>query len=387
MTMRVPIAKPLLDEAERLAVLEPLTDGWVVQGPRVKAFEALFGDFVGARHAIATSSCTTALHLGLHALGVGPGDEVVVPALTWVATANMVEVCGARPVFCDVDPRTWNLDVHQLEACLSARTRAVIPVHLFGLAADLAAIETLTGPRNIPLLEDAACGFGARISGRHVGTLGAMGCFSFHPRKAITTGEGGMIVTNDDALAELCRSLRDHGALRSRDADAPFLLPDFPHVGFNYRLTDIQAAVGVAQMGKAQTILAGRAHRAARYHDLLSGLSWLRRPETPDGLTHGWQSYVCLFAPEEPTIANCTALNARRNYLMADLEARGVTTRQGTHAVTTLTVFQKKYGVVANDYPGALFGDRLTLALPLYPQMTDEEQDYVVSQLQAAFGG
>lgn len=381
---RIPIARPALDAAELEAVAGPLTDGWVVQGPRVKEFEARFGDFAGAPHAVATSSCTTALHLALLALDIGPGDEVIVPALTWVATANVVEMCGARPVFCDVDPSTWNLDLTQLPALLTPRTRAVIAVHLFGLPCDMAALA-VAAP-GVPVIEDAACGFGARIQGRHVGTFGVAGCFSFHPRKAITTGEGGMVTTTDAALAARCRSLRDHGATAPREAGGGFLLPEFNEVGYNYRLTDIQGAIGIAQMGKANWILAERARRALGYDTLLAGLTVLRTPVVPAGMTHGYQSYVCLFAPEPPTLANVDALNLRRNDVMAALEAEGISTRQGTHAVTTLGVYRKKYGLVPEDFPGALFGDRLTLALPLYPQMTDDEQTRVVEALTRHLG-
>ncbi len=381
---KIPIARPAFDEAELRAVAAPLTDGWVVQGPRVRAFEERFGAFVDAPHSVATSSCTTALHLALLALDITAGDEVIVPALTWVATANVVEMCGARPIFCDVDPATWNLDVRLIPGLVTPRTKAIIAVHLFGLPADLAALEAAAP--GVPIVEDAACGFGARIGNRHVGTFGVAGCFSFHPRKAITTGEGGMVTTRDPAIAARCRALRDHGATAPRVAGGPFLLPDFEEVGYNYRLTDIQAAIGLAQMDKAEWILRERHHRAAGYDAGLAGVPGLTTPVVPPGVTHGYQSYVCLYAPETPTLDNVEALNARRNALMTRLEAGGISTRQGTHAVTTLGVFRKKYGIRPEDYPGALFGDRLTLALPLYPQMTDEEQARVIDALKAEMG-
>jgi dTDP-4-amino-4,6-dideoxygalactose transaminase len=377
---KIPIARPLLDDAELQAVAGPLTDGWVVQGPRVRAFEERFAAFVGAPHAIAVSSCTTALHLALVALGVGPGDEVVVPALTWVATANVVEMCGARPVFCDIDPATWNVNAEGLSACLGPRTRAIIVVHLFGRPADMTAIMALAERHGVPVVEDAACGFGAVWNGRHVGLFGATGCFSFHPRKAITTGEGGMLTTESAALAERYRSLRDHGASKPRDVGGPFLLPAFEEVGYNYRLTDIQAAVGVAQMDKADRILEGRRRFAARYDRLLEPLDWLVRPAgLPEHARHGQQSYVCRFAP--PGVDDLNVLHAGRNRLMAALDAEGIQTRQGTHAVTLLDVYARKYDLRPDAFPGAWIGDRLSLALPLFPQMTEGEHDRVVEML------
>lgn len=389
--MNIPITKTWLDDAELAAVQEPLRTGWVVQGPYVKAFEDKFAAFTGARHAVATTSCTTALHLALVAAGVGPGDEVVVPAFTWVATANVAEYLGARPVFCDVDLFTFNLDVAQLEGLVTARTKAILPVHLFGLAADMGPILELARRRGLAVVEDAACGFGAYYEGRHVGTLGDYGCFSFHPRKAITTGEGGMIVTQDDAGAALCRTLRDHGASRTdlarHQSAGAFLLPAYDHLGYNYRMTDLQGAVGSVQMDKAALIQERRTARARRYDALLAGVPWLQTPRVPDGCVHGYQSYVCLFRPEAPTPDNVARLSAARNALMAGLEARGVATRQGTHAVTGLGYYQQKYGIRDEDFPGAMLAERLSLTLPLYPQMTDDEQDYVAAQLLAVYEG
>jgi perosamine synthetase len=385
--VRVPITKPLFDDDDRRAIAQPLETGWVVQGPQVAEFERRFAAFSRAPHALACTSCTTGLHLALAALGVGPGDEVLVPAFTWVATANVALYCGATPVLCDVDPETFNVVPAEIERRLTPRTRAVIPVHLFGLPADMAAIETLTRPRGIAVVEDAACGFGARIGDRHVGTFGQAGAFSFHPRKALTTGEGGMVTTTDAALDTTMRSLRDHGASKSDHARhgnaGAFLLPEFNLLGFNYRMTDMQGALGVTQMAKADFVQARRTALAARYDALLADLPWLRTPKVPPGVTHGWQSYVCLYAPEEPTLARTAELSARRNALMLRLEERGVSTRQGTHAVHTLTYYAQRYGLHAHDYPGAHRAEGLSLTLPLYPTMTEAEQDYVVEQLRA----
>jgi dTDP-4-amino-4,6-dideoxygalactose transaminase len=386
--MKVPITRVVFDEKDLQAVQQPLLSGWVVQGPYVKTFEEAFARFTGANHAIACSSCTTALHISLAALGVGPGDEVIVPAFTWVATANAAEYLGARAVFCDIDLGTFCMDVSQLEKKITPRTRTIIPVHLFGLSADMDPILDLAHRYNLHVVEDAACGFGAFYKGNHVGNFGEFGCFSFHPRKAITTGEGGMILTGDPKRAELCRSLRDHGASKSdlvrHQNKAAFLLSEFNHLGYNYRMTDIQGALGVSQMEKATWIQQQRINRAKRYDRLLKEIVWLRIPSVPKNCIHGYQSYVCLFQPELPSLKNLAWLAHQRNGLMLKLEEVGVSTRQGTHAVTTLGFYQKKYGIRDEDFPQALLADRLTMTLPLYAQMTDEEQDYVVDSLKMA---
>jgi perosamine synthetase len=383
--MRIPITRPVFGDEERAAVQRPLESGWVVQGPCVRTFEERFAAFAGSPHAVAASSCTSALHMTIAALGVKPGDEVIVPAFTWVSTANVVEYMGATPVFCDVDLTSFNIDVARVEALVTARTVGVIPVHLFGLCADMAPILALAASRGLWVVEDAACGFGAWYRGQHAGTLGDAGCFSFHPRKAITTGEGGMVTTARGDLAEHLRSLRDHGATRSdlsrHEGAAGFLLADYPRLGFNYRMTDVQGALGCAQMDRAQDVLAGRARVARGYDRSLGGLKWLRLPVTPDGYRHGYQSYVCLFAPQDPTIDNVERLSRMRDELMTKLEADGVATRQGTHAAALAGYYAQKYAIQPNQFPNAWIAERLSLALPLYPQMTDEEQSYVCERL------
>ena len=382
----IPITKPLFGETERAAVVKPLETGWVVQGPYVAQFESSFAAYTGAIHAVAASSCTTALHMAVAALGLKPGDEVIVPAFTWISTANVIEYMGATPIFCDIRLDTFNLDVLHLRALLTPRTVGIIPVHLFGLCADMPAILDLASRHALWVVEDAACGFGARIHGQHAGTFGTIGCFSFHPRKSITTGEGGMATTTRDDLAHTLRSLRDHGASRTdyarHQGGDGFLLPEFNLLGFNYRMTDLQGALGCAQMGRANEVVLGRSNRAARYEERLRGLEGLRLPSTPDGYTHGYQAYVCLFSPEPATMANATLLHSERNALMRRLAEQGVATRQGTHAVTLQTYYANKYGLAPEDFPNAYVADRLSLALPLYPHMTDQEQEQVCRSLE-----
>jgi len=385
--MKIPITKTVLDEKEMAAIQEPLKTGWVVQGPHVKAFEENFADFTGAKEAIACSSCTTALHMAVAALDIRPGDEVIVPAFTWVSTANVVEYMGAKVVFCDVDTRTFNIDPDKIEALITSKTKAIIPVHLFGLAAEMDKILEIARKHNLGVVEDAACGFGAYYNGIHVGHIGDMGCFSFHPRKAITTGEGGMLLTNNEDYAKLTRSLRDHGASKSdlarHTGKAAFLLSEFNVLGFNYRMTDMQGAMGIEQLKKAEWIQQQRTDRGKRYDELLADVDWLELPHVPDNCEHGYQSYVCMFNPEAITMDNVDKLHDLRNDLMMRMEEIGISTRQGTHAVTTLGFYQQKYGISDKDYPNAYICDRLSLSLPLYAQMTDEEQDYVVSNMKS----
>lgn len=381
----VPIARTSLEEHEILSVLEPLRSGWLVQGPKVREFEEKWSAFTGAKHSIAVTSCTTGLHLALAALGFGPGDEAIVPAFTWIATANVVEHLGGKVVFCDIDLETFNLDVEQLATKITPRTRAILPVHLFGLAADMDAINAIAKQHNLSVIEDAACGFGTRYHGRHVGTLGDAGCFSFHPRKAITTGEGGMVTTNSDQVAEKLRRLRDHGAAMSdlqRHLGArPYLLADHPDAGYNQRMTDIQAALGSAQMDRAADIVAERQRLARVYDEAFSDLEWLRTPAHIDGYEHGYQSYPCLFQPEAVTPASVQRINQMRNDWMDRLQQLGISTRPATHAVHMLTFYRDKYGLKPEGFPQSYAANHCSISLPLFHGMTEAEQAYVIKHV------
>ena len=385
----IPITRPVFGAEELRAVQLPLESEWVVQGPFVQQFEEKFSAFTGAAHSVATSSCTTALHIAVAALGLQAGDEVIVPAFTWISTANVVEYMGARAVFCDVDMATYNIDSERIEGLITERTVGIIPVHLFGLSAAMDRILEIARSHGLWVVEDAACSFGGWYDGKHTGTLGDAGAFSFHPRKSITTGEGGMITTQSAELATLSRSLRDHGASRSdrarHGAAKSFLLSEYHHLGFNFRLTDIQGALGSAQMDRAEWILGRRRELAARYDELLGELDWLVTPHVPERCVHGYQAYVCLFRPEEITVENTERLHELRNRVMSSLEAKGIATRQGTHAPVLTDYYAQKYSLRPEQFPVSFAGDRLTLALPLYPQMTDAEQDTVVTELAHAF--
>ena len=387
--LRVPIAKPSMGAEEAELVRQCIESGWVVQGPRVAEFERAFADYTGSDHAAATTSCTTALHLAVAILGLKPGDEVIVPAFTWVSTANVVEYMGATPRFCDIDLATFNLDVTQLEALIGERTVGIIPVHLFGLCAEMGPIMDLAERHGLWVVEDAACALGARQDERHAGTFGDLGAFSLHPRKSITTGEGGMLTTRRPDWDEEARSLRDHGCdmsdLHRHEEPKAFLLSDFHRLGFNYRMTDLQGALGCVQMKKVDWVLDERRRRAALYDEALRGDDWLATPVVPERNTHGYQAYVCLFRPEEPSLDNLDGLYERRNAVMTQMERRGIATRQGTHAAALTAYYSERYGIDRRDFPVSAIAEGLSLALPLYPDMTDAEQELVLTELRSAF--
>jgi perosamine synthetase len=393
--MKIPIIKPYFDEEEKRAVCDVLESGWLVQGPKVAEFEQAFCKYTGAKFARASNSCTACLHLALVALGIGPGDEVLIPSFTHIASANVIEYTGARPVFIDINLDTFTIDPQKVAEYLGrarkngSKVRGIIPVQLFGLCADMNAISKLAKEYRLFIVEDAACALGSRINGTHAGTFGEAGCFSFHPRKPITTGEGGMLTTNSPEIAAAVQSLRDHGAAVSdlaRHEKGSYLLPAFDMLGYNYRMMDIQGAIGVVQMKKFARILERRTEKARRYDEALKDVAWLQTPRTPEGYTHSYQSYVTLVQSpkyKKLTLDAIAELNAFRNRIMAGLEKQGIATRQGTHAVHTLNYYKKKYGLKDEAYINALAADRLSMTLPLYPQMTDEEQEYVIHHIKA----
>ena len=375
-TRTVHIALPMIGEEERRAVLEPLETGWLTQGPKVAEFERMFAERHRVSTALATTSCTTATHLALVAAGVGPGDEVIVPAFTWVSTANVVVHCGATPVFCDVRTADFNIDPAQIAEKVTERTKAIIPVHLFGMVADMDAVKAAL-PDHVVIIEDAACAAGAAYKDTPAGGLGDLGAFSFHPRKSVTTGEGGMLTTNDARLGELADRLRNHGASVSEEqrhhGPRPYILPEFDLCGFNYRMTDLQGAVGVEQLKKLDGFIAERDRRAAWFSEQLADIEWLRTPEVPNWASHAWQSYVTYIDPDRAPMP--------RNDIMDRLKELGVATRPGTHAVHMLGYYRDTYGIHADDFPGARDSDANSMAIPLHNRMDDDDYDYVVEAL------
>ena len=378
----IAISLPSTGEDEIEAVREPILSGWLTQGPKVAAFEKAFAERHQVPHALAVTSCTTGLHLALAALGVGPGDEVIVPAFTWVATANVVLYCGATPVFADVERETFNIDVADAAARVTERTRAIVPVHLFGRCADMDALKAAL-PDRVAVLEDAACAAGASWNGRPAGSMGDAASFSFHPRKSITTGEGGMVTTRDDALADRMNMMRNHGASISEEqrhhGPRPYLLPDFDLLGFNYRMTDLQGAVGLAQFAKLDRFIDERARWAAFYNEALADIPWLRTPDEPAGGRHGWQAYVLYVDP--------TAAPMPRNDMMERLQALGIATRPGTHAAHMLGLYRDRLGVRPEDYPAARDCNDHSMAIPLHNRMSEDDYHYVADAIRALGDG
>ena len=358
---------PDIDEDELNEVQAVLASGYLTQGPKVAEFERLIAELVGTRYAFATTSATTALHLGLVAMGIGAGDEVLVADFTFPASANVVVQQGATPVLVDVDPGTFTMDPADLERKVTARSRAVIPVHAFGLSADMNPILEIARSHGLLVLEDAACAIAATYYDRPVGSMGTAGCFSFHPRKAITTGEGGMITTDDDALAERITLLRSHGGIRTGNRFR------FEAAGFNYRLSDILAAVGVAQLRKLDAILARKRELAADYTRRLQGLDGVTAPVEPAWRGHVYQSFVLTL--EE-------AID--RDRVIELMKQRGIETTLGTYALHAEPFFERTYGYRPGDLPGSYAAYRHSLTLPLYSSMTDADLDRIVDSLSAA---
>jgi dTDP-4-amino-4,6-dideoxygalactose transaminase len=376
MSRQIQISLPSTGDDEWQATREPLTTGWLTQGPKVAQFEKNFGELHHVKHALATTSCTTGLHLILAAMGIGPGDEVIVPSFTWVATANVVLYCGATPVLVDVDRDTYNIDPADVARKLGPRTKAVIAVHLFGLCADMDALKAVL-PAGMPVIEDAACASGATYKGAYAGGLGLAAAFSFHPRKSITTGEGGMVTTNDDRLAEVASMLRNHGASISEEqrhkGPRPYLLAEFNLLGFNYRMTDLQGAVGVVQLAKLTRFVAERDEWAAWYMRELAAVSWLRMPQRPAHGNHAWQAFVTYVDPDTAPMP--------RNEIMEYLQRKGISTRPGTHAVHLLGYYRDRLGMKTDDLPGARDCDAHTMAIPLHNRMVVEDYRYVVEAI------
>lgn len=364
---RIWLARPQLGEEEVEEVRAVLESGYLTQGPKVEQFEAMVAERTGSPHAVAVTSATTALHLSLAALEIGPGDEVLVADFTFPATANVVVQQGATPILVDIDLDTFAMNAEDLERRITFRSRAIMPVHPFGLPADMAPILAIADRAGLPVVEDAACALGATYRGRPAGSLGTSGCFSFHPRKSITTGEGGMVVTADDGLAQRLRLLRSHGGVRG---GGRFV---FEAAGYNYRLSDILAAVGVAQMRKLDAFLAARRRVAGWYHERLSSVAGVRMPITPDWATHTFQSYVLLLDE-----------SIDRDAVIGVLRGDGIETTLGTYALHLQPYFSRTFGHAPGALPNSARAFRGTLALPLHGGMTDADVDLVVERLTAA---
>jgi dTDP-4-amino-4,6-dideoxygalactose transaminase len=371
----IPITRLSVGQAEAAAAAEVIVSGWLAQGKRVEQFEQLVAQYVGARHAIAVSSATTGLHLALIAAGVQAGDEVICPSFTFIATANAIVYAGAKPVFVDIEPRTYNIDVTQIEAAITPRTTAIMPVSQVGLAANMPEIIGIAQKHNLKVVEDAAPSLGASVHGKRLGGIGDFSVFSFDARKILTTGEGGMITTNDDAAAGRMRAMRAHSAsvsMLARHTDRNVVLEGYAEVGFNYKMTDIEGAMGVVQMGRLDEIVSERRRLAKRYEAMLGGDERLELPDEPEGYFHVYQSYII-------------RLHTKRTQLevMSEMARRDVATRR-IIACHLEPHYREMYPELS--LPETELATRRTILLPMFVGLTDVEQELVVEALLASLG-
>ncbi len=358
---------PFTDQREVEEVAKVLETGYLTQGPKTAEFEQKVADFIGCKYAFAMSSCTTALHLALAVLDIQPGDEVLVADFTFPATANVVVQLGARPVLVDIDLDTFTMNVEDLRRKITKRTKAIIPVDAFGCAADFDPINQIAAEHNLPVIEDAATAIGTKYYDRFCGNLTSLGCFSFHPRKVITTGEGGMITTNNGELAERIRLLRSHGGVRTGNWYR------YEAAGFNYRLSDVQGAIGVAQMEKLPMLVEKKRRMAVSLSERISEIPGVRLPTEPKWGGHIFQSYVIMLDQ-----------HLDRDRIVDQMKSGGVETTLGTYALHDQPFFQRAFGYRAGQLVNSHAAFTRTITLPLYPQLTEEDLDVIQARLQDA---
>lgn len=369
----IPIAKPYLTEDEARAAHDAVLSGWVTQGPRVREFEEKFAAYVGAPHAIAVSSCTTALHLALIVAGIQAGDEVICPSMSYIATSNSILYCGARPVFAEVEPGTYNIDIGHVRGLITPKTRAVLLVHQMGMPADIDAYSELCEKAGLVLIEDAACAIGSAYKGNRIGSHTDLACFSFHPRKVITTGDGGMITTRREDHADRLRLLRQHGMSvndRARHESREVIFEDHLEVGYNYRMTDIQAAVGIKQLEKLDWIVSERRRIALAYNEAFTGIDCIRVPAEPVDRFSNFQSYSLYIGEDAPL---------SRNEFMARLLEKGIATRRGIMTSHRTTAYHRIFGSLSLPISEDL-SDR-SIILPLFAGMKEEETGHVIDSV------
>lgn len=369
---KIPLTRPYFDQEELDEIKGVLDSGWVAQGPKLQEFESNVAEYLGVRHAIGVTNCTAALHLALLTLGIDPGDEVLVADYTFPATGHAVMYCGARPVFVDIDPRTYNLDPDLIEENITPKTRAIIPVHTFGQSAAMDEILEIANDHGLAIIEDAACALGARYRGRYAGTIGDVGCFSFHARKGITTGEGGMLVTDQDDIAEKARHLAVFGMTTAwdREKGGKFTIPEFTDLGYNYKMSDITAAVGVAQMRRLDTFTERRRELAHTWDTHLDGIDGITKPFVDPNVEPVYQSYVALVDP-----------GVDRDRLIETLMIEGIQTQIGTYASHIQPVYRSR-----NQCDRSLDVYHRAIALPLYVTLRKDEIDKAACILERTLG-
>lgn len=356
----IPLSRPDINEEDISQVVRVLKTGLLVQGIEVQNLEKAVSNYIDDDYCSAVSNGTASLHLALNVLGVGPGDEVIVPAFSYIATANVVELVGAECVFVDIHPRLFNIDESKIEKVISSRTKAIIPVHEFGLCANMPVIMKIAEKHKIKVVEDAACALGATLFSKYAGSFGHLGSFSFHPRKAITSGEGGMVVTSDPDLDVKIKTLRNHGI---EPGSKPM---NFIAAGFNYRMTDFQAALVHSQFLRIEEIFKLRSKLADVYFNEIK-LSAIRLPEIPEGARHTWQTFHILLSDE-----------TQRNKLMGNLKDNGILTNYGAQCIPAMSYYKNKYNHISEtEFPNAFEAFTCGLAVPLYSQLTEEQVHFI----------
>jgi dTDP-4-amino-4,6-dideoxygalactose transaminase len=379
---QVPFYRPAIGPDEEREVIDALRSGWITTGPKAKRFETEFAEYVGARNALAVAHCTGALHLALFAIGIRPGDEIITTPFTFTATAEVMGYLGARPLFVDINPATFNIDPAAIEKALEhdahPRVRAILPVHFAGQPCDMDRIMAVARRRNLKVIEDAAHAFGAsrHIDGKgmvKVGVIGDLTCFSFYATKNITSAEGGMITTADDALAARIAVASLHGmdrdAWKRYDASGSWFY-EIHDTGFKYNLSDVHAAIGLAQLRRADELTRRRQEIAARYNEAFADQPALEIPQTETGLEHAWHLYVLRLRPER--------LRIGRNQFVELLRGRGVGTSVHCIPLNTMDFYQSRYGYRTGDFPAAENVYSRCLSLPIYPAMNGEDVSYVI---------
>lgn len=357
----IPLARPFFDSEEIKQVQETLDSGWVSQGPKVKEFEARVCEYLSVNYAVSVCNCTAALHLSLLAIGLKEGDEALVADFTFPATGHSVMYCGAKPVFIDINPKTYNIEPEFIQDKITSRTKAIIPVHTFGQPADMDSIATIAKEYKLKVIEDAACAFGSKYKGKFAGTIGDIGCFSFHARKGLTTGEGGMVVTNDKNYADKIRMLSTFGMSSAWDRKGKLVIPEFTDLGFNYKMSDITAAVGVAQLNKLDKMIEKRIYLADYWDNKLDSIKMINKPFRDENSFHIYQSYVTIVHEE-----------VDRDQLIQKLLDNGIQTQIGTYASHIQPIYhsEQKCRISLDVF-------HRSLALPFYVSMTEQDIDYV----------
>lgn len=363
----IPLTRPYFDEEEIVEIRKVLESGWVSQGPKVKEFEDKFAKYIGVKNAVAVSNCTAALHLSLLALGIKSGDEVLVADYTFPATGHAVLYCNAKPVFIDVDPKTYNIDPKLIERKITNNTKAIIPVHTFGQPADMDPIVEIAERHDLRIIEDAACAVGSKYRGKYAGTIGDLGCFSFHARKGLTTGEGGMITTDDDTLASEIRTLANFGMTSAweRERSKKFSVPKFLKIGYNYKLSDIAAAIGIAQLRRLNKTIKRKRKLAKYWNKKLQEIEFLKPPYVNRYCFHTYQSYVCVLDEK-----------FNRNRVIEGLHKKGIQTNIGTYASHIQPVYKSR-----QKCPQSLKLFKSSLSLPIYYTLTEKEIDIVAEAI------